>query len=58
MIFGDYSRTRTVSFSIAGAEIEIVKSFTYLGVLFIKKMVDLSSMLNIDLPLPAKRCIC
>lgn len=36
MIFGDYSRTRTVSFSIAGAEIEIVKSFKYLGVLFTK----------------------
>lgn len=34
MIFGDHSRARTVSFSIAGAEIEIVKSFKYLGVLF------------------------
>ena len=36
MISGDYSRTCTVSFFIAGTEIEIVKSFKYLGVLFTK----------------------
>lgn len=36
IIFGDYSRRRTVSFSIAGEEVEIVKDFKYLGVLFTK----------------------
>ena len=36
MISDDYSQTRTVSFSIAGAEIEIVKSCKYLEVLFTK----------------------
>lgn len=35
-LFGDYSRTYTVSFSIAEAEIEKVKSFKYLRVLFTK----------------------
>ena len=36
MISDDYSQTRTVSFSIAEAEIEIVKSCKYLEVLFTK----------------------
>ena len=40
MIFGDYSRTRAVSFSIAGAEIEIVKSFKYFRVLFTKRFQE------------------
>ena len=34
MIFGDRSRTRNDCFLIAGDEIEIVKEFKYLGVLF------------------------
>lgn len=34
MIFGDRSRTRNIPFFIAGDEIEIVKEFKYLGVLF------------------------
>ena len=36
MIFGDYARNRAISFNIAGNEIEIIKEFKYLGVLFTK----------------------
>ena len=36
MIFGDYARNRPVSFNIAGDEIETIKEFKYLGVLFTK----------------------
>ena len=35
-IFGDYSRNQRLSFKINGKEIEIVKEFKYLGVLFSK----------------------
>ena len=37
MIFGDYARNRAISFNSAGNEIEIIKEFKYLGVLFTKK---------------------
>ena len=37
VIFGDYARNRPVSFNIiAGDEIETIKEFKYLGVLFTK----------------------
>ena len=36
MIFGDYARNRPVSFNIAGDEIETIKEFKYLDVLFTK----------------------
>ena len=36
MIFGDYARNTAISFNIAGNEIEIIKEFKYLGVLFTK----------------------
>ena len=35
-IFGEYSRNQRLSFKINGKEIEIVKEFKYLGVLFSK----------------------
>ena len=36
IIFGDYSRNQHFSFHIAGEEVEIIKEFKYLGVLFTK----------------------
>ena len=36
MLFGDNVINRTISFNIAGNEIETIKDFKYLGVLFTK----------------------